>query len=174
MNAAREDDQTLVARANAGDAAAFTALYRAHRDWVYGLSLRLVRDRDDALDVVQESFDTLFGKFPGFALASSIRAFLYPVVRHTGISFLRRKRKIVPLDAVAMRAEAPSLGWDPEVPSDFDRTIADLPEEQREVVRLRFGLDLKLEEIAEALGVPVGTVKSRLHNALLALRERAG
>ena len=174
MSAAREDDRTLVARANAGDAAAFTALYRAHRDWVYGLSLRLVRDRDDALDVVQESFDTLFGKFPGFALASSIRAFLYPVVRHTAISTLRRKRRIVPLNAAAMRAEAPSLGWDPGAPSDFDRTIAGLPEEQREVVRLRFGLDLKLEEIAEALGVPLGTVKSRLHNALMALRETAG
>jgi RNA polymerase sigma-70 factor, ECF subfamily len=170
----REDDRDLVARANAGDAAAFTALYRAHREWVYGLALRLVRDRDDALDVVQESFDTLFGKFPGFALASSIRAFLYPVVRHTAISTLRKKRRIVPLDAAGMRAEAPALGWDPETPSDFDRAIAGLPEEQRLVVRLRFGLDLKLEEIAEALGVPVGTVKSRLHNALQALRAEAG
>ena len=173
MNAPCEDDRTLVARANAGDAAAFTALYRGHREWVFGLALRFTGDRDDALDVVQESFGTLFGKFPGFALATSIRAFLYPVVRHTAISLLRKRRKVVPLDADALRAEEPSLGWARGSLSELDRMIAKLPEEQREVVRLRFGLDLKLEEIAEALGVPSGTVKSRLHNALKALRERA-
>jgi RNA polymerase sigma-70 factor (ECF subfamily) len=170
----REDDRTLVARANAGDAAAFTALYRGHREWVFGLALRFTGNRDDALDVVQESFGTLFGKFPGFALATSIRAFLYPVVRHTAISLLRKRRKIVPLDADALRAEEPPLGWSSGSVSELDRMIAKLPEEQRDVVRMRFGLDLKLEEIAAALGVPSGTVKSRLHNALKALRERAG
>ena len=171
MTAPREDDRTLVARANAGDAAAFTGLYRAHGGWAFGLALRFTGSRDDALDVVQESFGTLFGKFPGFALATSIRAFLYPVVRHTAISLLRKRRRIVPLDPASQRAEAPTPGWDPALPSDFDRAIAALPEEQRLVVRLRFGLDLKLEEIAEALGVPLGTVKSRLHNALAALRR---
>ena len=174
MSERRDDDETLVARANAGDAAAFTGLYRAHGGWAFGLALRFTGSRDDALDVVQESFDALFGKFPGFALATSIRAFLYPVVRHTAISLLRKRRRIVPLDAGALRAAEPSLGWGPEAPSEFDRMIAALPDEQREVVRLRFGLDLKLAEIAEALGVPVGTVKSRLHNALTALRARAG
>ena len=168
----RDDDRALVARANAGDGAAFTALYRTHRDWAIGLAVRFTGNRDDALEVVQESFDALFGKFPGFVLSTTIRAFLYPVVRHSAISLLRKRRRIVPLDEGARRAVEPALGWEPEAPSDFDRMIAGLPEEQREVVRLRFGLDLKLEEIAEALGVPVGTVKSRLHNALEALRDR--
>lgn len=172
MTAPREDDRALVARANAGEAAAFTALFHAHRGWVYAFALRLVRDRDDALDVVQESFATLFGRFPGFALTSSIRAFLYPVVSHTAISVLRKKRKIVPLDAEVLRAEEPSLGWDRGSVSALDRMVAQLPAEQREVVRLRFALDLKLEEIADALGLPIGTVKSRLHNALKALRQR--
>jgi RNA polymerase sigma-70 factor, ECF subfamily len=172
VRALPEDDRTLVARANAGDSEAFTALYRGHREWVYGLALRFTGNRDDALDVLQESFDTLFGRFPGFALTASIRAYLYPVVRHTAISLLRKRRRIVPLDAETLRAAEPSLGWEPAAPSELDRMIGALPEEQREVVRLRFGLDLKLEEIAGALGVPVGTVKSRLHNALGALRER--
>lgn len=172
MSEPRTDERELVARANAGDPAAFTALYRAHRDWAYGVALRLVPDRDDALDVVQDAFDALFAKFPGFVLSASIRAYLYPALRHTAISTLRRKRRIVPLDAGSAAAREPQLGWEPESPSDFDRMIAALPEEHREVVRLRFGLDFKLDEIADALGVPVGTVKSRLHNALAALRDR--
>ena len=172
MDATRQDDRALVARANAGEAAAFTALYRAHGDWAYAVAQRLVGDRDDARDVVQEAFDALFGKFPGFVLASSIRAYLYPVLRHCAISALRRKRRIVPLDPEAAAARAPQPGWERGSPSDFDRMIAALPAEQRAVVRLRFGLDFRLEEIADALGVPLGTVKSRLHHALAALRKK--
>ena len=169
--AAQLDDSALVARANQGDAAAFEQLYRRHRDWVVGLAWRFVGNRDDALDVLQETFADLFGRFPGFVLTSSLRGYLYPVVKHRCISLLRKRQRVVSLDAAReMRGDAAGeLTWQPDPPGEFGKLIGALPEEQREVVRLRYALDLKLEEIAQALAVPLGTVKSRLHNALKSL-----
>lgn len=169
--AAQLDERALVARANQGDAAAFEELYRRHRDWVVGLAWRFVGNRDDALDVLQETFTDLFDRFPGFVLTSSLRGYLYPVVKHRSISLLRKRRRVVPIDA-ARPPEVSEPVWQPDPPGEFARIIEVLPTEQREVVRLRFALDLKLDEIAQALAVPLGTVKSRLHNALKALLPR--
>jgi len=162
------DERALVALANQGDAAAFEEIYRRHRDWVVGLAWRFVGNRDDALDVLQETFVDLFDRFPGFVLTSSLRGYLYPVVKHRCISLLRKRRRVVPIDA-ARGSEAREPAWQPDPPGEFAKIIEVLPAEQREVVRLRFALDLKLDEIAQALAVPLGTVKSRLHNALKAL-----
>ncbi|MBN2360124.1 MAG: RNA polymerase sigma factor [Deltaproteobacteria bacterium] len=168
---APSDERELVARANQGDAAAFEELYRRHRDWVVGLAWRFVGNRDDALDVLQETFAALFDRFPGFALTSSLRGYLYPVVKHRCISLLRKRRRVVAIDeARTARGDlAGELAWQPDPPGEFAEIISALPAEQREVVRLRFALDLKLEEIAQALAIPTGTVKSRLHNALKVL-----
>ena len=156
----------LVARANRGDPAALEELYRRHRDWVLGLAHRLTGNRSDALDVMQETFLWLFGKLPGLTLRASLRSLLYPAVKHLAIDLARKRRRTVGGD--------PELGFllPSEEDGDFARLVARLPEGEREVVRLRFALDLKLEEIADALGIPLGTVKSRLHNALRALRAQ--
>jgi len=164
-------DAELVDRANRGDADAFEALYRRHRDWVVSLAWRLCGDREDALDVLQESFSWLFGRFPGFTLTSTMRAWLYPVVRNACVSLARKRRNVVPLDRAGFEpaAEPEAADWTPE----FERRIAALSEGHREVLRLRFVLELRLEEIAEALDLPLGTVKSRLHHALKTLAARA-
>jgi RNA polymerase sigma-70 factor (ECF subfamily) len=80
---------------------------------------------------------------------------------------------VVDLDAYrAGRGGEEELRWEPnQEAGDLERLAAALPDEQREVVRLRFALDFRLEEIADALRIPLGTVKSRLHNALRSLRE---
>lgn len=165
------DDRALVARANQGDADAFETLYRRHRDWVVALAWRLTGSREDALDVLQETFSRLFERFPGFTLTSSLRAYLYPAVRHGCISLARRRRKVVPIAASGAEPVAepdPPADWTP----GFERLVRGLPEGQQEVLRLRFALELRLDEIAEALGLPLGTVKSRLHNALKSLASR--
>jgi RNA polymerase sigma-70 factor (ECF subfamily) len=160
----REDDARLIARANVGDADALTALYRAHRDWVAALALRFTGNEADALDVVQETFLYLYGRLP-LALTAPLRGFLYPVVKHQAIGVVRRRKPQAAIDENA-------LPWNGAADTgDFGRLVGALPPEQSEVVRLRFGLDFSLEEIAEALGVPLGTVKSRLHNALKTLRS---
>jgi RNA polymerase sigma-70 factor, ECF subfamily len=166
------DDRELAARADRGDSDAFEALYRRHRDWVVSLAGRLSGNRDDALDVLQETFTHLFQRFPGWVLTSTMRAYLYPIVKHLCISAARKRRNVVRLDGSGVEPAAPGTpsDWTPE----FEQRIAALPEGHREVLRLRFVLEMRLEEIAEALDLPLGTVKSRLHNALKSLASQAG
>jgi RNA polymerase sigma-70 factor (ECF subfamily) len=86
-------DQQLVADANAGEVEAFEVLYTRHRDWVLRIAYRFTRDRDDALDVLQETFIYLAGKFPGLKLTARLTTFLYPAVRNIAITH-RRKREL--------------------------------------------------------------------------------
>lgn len=162
------DDLVLIERANRGDAAAFEALYRRYRNWVVALAFRFTGNRDDALDILQDTFAYVFGKFPGFELTSTLTTFLYPTVKHLALTKRRAQRSSVDVDDLAdilpAPAAAPSTG-------DFARLLSELPPAQREVVLLRFADDLSLPQIAEALSVPVGTVKSRLHTALAALKK---
>jgi RNA polymerase sigma-70 factor (ECF subfamily) len=163
-----DTDASLIARANRGDAAAFEALYRRYRDWVLQLAYRVSGDRDDALDVLQETFEYLFGKFPGFTLRAELKTFLYPVVRHRCLDRLRRRRPTVDIDSLV-----DTLPAAPAADSgDLQRLVQDLPAAQREVLLLRFIDDFSLAQIATALDIPLGTVKSRLHNALRAMRKK--
>jgi len=162
-------DEQLVEAVNAGDARAFEVLYRRHRQWVADLAWRFVRDRDVALDVMQDAFLQLLGRFPGFRLTARLRTFLYPVVKHLALDRLRRSRRHVAGDERLDDLPAPG-GGDGAPPAGIAAAVEALPEGQREVLLMRFVDDLPLADIAEALGVPVGTVKSRLHNGLAALR----
>lgn len=160
------DDQALVAAANRGEHAAFEALYLRHRDWAVGLAYRFTGNREDALDVLQEAFSYFWGKFPGFTLQSTVRSFLYPAIRNRSLDLLRRRSK-----ENFTKTQSPEPVSMPGGGSDFEDRIAGLGDRLREVVRMRFVREMKLDEIAAALGVPVGTVKSRLHNALRQLRD---
>jgi RNA polymerase sigma-70 factor (ECF subfamily) len=162
-------DQELIAAANRGETDAFEVLYRRYRDWVVSLAYRYTRDRELALDVLQETFLYVLGKFPGFELRSEMKTFLYPTVRHLSVA----------LQSKATRRPPPSEGplFDPPpdpCAGERMRGLAELmealPVGQREVLILRFADGLSLAEIAEALQIPLGTVKSRLHGAIEALR----
>ncbi len=161
-------DLELVERANGGDADAFETLYRRYRDWVVALAERYTGNREDALDVLQDAFAHLFGRFPGFVLTAQLKTFLYPVVRNLSLDRVRRRRAEIDVDTLADVLPAPP----PASSSDVSRLLATLPATQREVLVLRFADDLSLAQIAEALGIPLGTVKSRLHAALTALKSR--
>lgn len=132
------------------------------------MAYRFTGNRDDALDVLQDAFAYLFSKFPGFELTASVRAFLYPTIKHLCLDRRRRARPTIDIDDITDTLPAA----DPDTTSDVARLTESLPDAQRETVWLRFVDDFSLPQIAEALGVPVGTVKSRLHNALAALREK--
>ncbi|MBN1491533.1 MAG: RNA polymerase sigma factor, partial [Phycisphaerae bacterium] len=168
-------DDALIAAANRGDVAAFEALYRRHRDWVVALAYRFTGNRDDALDVLQETFIYWLGKFPGFRLTARLRTFLYPVVKHVAAEKRRKSARYaaeLPADE-AVVSPAPNDG--PASRADLADAMAGLSEVHREVVLMRFVDGFTLQEIAAALDVPVGTIKSRLHVALDRLRtdERA-
>jgi RNA polymerase sigma-70 factor (ECF subfamily) len=156
-------DEELARAWRDGDNSAFDEIYARYHEWVVGLAFRFTRNREDALDVLQETFTYLHRKRSGLELRSAMKTFLYPVVKHLSLS---RRRREAPLD--------PKL--DPAAPAtSTDETAAllhGLSEVQQEVVLLRFVDGLDLQAIADALEVPLGTVKSRLHSALELLRGR--
>ncbi|GMU20813.1 MAG: RNA polymerase sigma24 factor [Phycisphaerae bacterium] len=165
-------DQELIDRCNRGDPAAFEVLYHRYRDWVLRLAWRFTGDGDDALDCLQETFAYLLRKFPGFKLTAALSTFLYPVVRNTAIRIRQKRRRLASNEEVLTEAPAPQVldGGDPGL-ADLSTVLNRLPDLHREVILMRFVDGLSLEEIATALSVPLGTVKSRLHHAISRLRE---
>ena len=177
MSAASQSDARsdleLVRALNASDASAFDALYYRHRDWVVRLAHRFTGNGDDALDVLQETFSYLFRKFPGFVLTASMTTFLYPVVKNLSIATKRKRNRLAqfPEDCPAPDPPAPQVVDYAAERRELTAVLVALPEAQREVLLMRFVDGMSLAEIAEALGIPEGTIKSRLHNAIAALRK---
>jgi RNA polymerase sigma-70 factor (ECF subfamily) len=162
-------DDELIQQADQGNPEAFEALYHRHRDWVYRLAWRFTGNQADALDVLQETFLYLLGKSPGLHLTASLTTFLYPVVKHLSLN-LRRRRAGGQIDDDILLSLPDSAG--PQTSrTELTAALATLPVEQREVVLMRFLDDMNLDEIAQALQVPTGTIKSRLHRALGTLRH---
>jgi RNA polymerase sigma-70 factor (ECF subfamily) len=158
-------DGDLVDRSRRGDREAFEALYRRHRDWVVSLAFRFCGNREDALDVLQETFLYVFRKLPRLELTSRFTTFLYPAVKHLALGRKRALRRLAPLPEEEPAGTA-------HLAPDVRELIAGATPLQQEVLLLRFADGLDLAEIAEALRVPLGTVKSRLHNAIEALRKK--
>jgi RNA polymerase sigma-70 factor (ECF subfamily) len=172
----RRSDEELVDVCNVGDAdsaaAAFEALYRRHRDFVLRVARRFTGDRELALDALQDTFAYLLRKFPpagdGLHLKAKLETLLYPVAKNSAITARRKAARL----SGAGDAELEELPAAPEPQSEsLDAALAKLSPERREVLTLRFVDDLSLAEIAAALQVPLGTVKSRLHLAIKDLRE---
>jgi RNA polymerase sigma-70 factor, ECF subfamily len=165
-------DQQLIAAINAGDAAAFEILYSRYRDWVVSLAYRFTGSEDLALDVMQETFLYLLRKFPGFRLTANLKTFLYPAIKNLSIAARRKAGRYQSTEAEQQHLEqTPAGGTPPDHAGDLAAALANLSAEHREVLLLRFVDGLQLAEIAEAVGVPVGTAKSRLHHALESLRQ---
>ena len=164
-------DHKLVELGNKGVEEAMNILYYRYRDWVYGLAFRFCGNREDAQEILQEVFIYFFNKFPEFKIRSSLKTFLYPVIKNITISNIRKKRKIIPLDeSFAQSIPDDSLNWHAELRKLSDY-LEEFSEEEKELV-LRFYDELQLAEIADIFNVPVGTIKSRLNRLLARLREK--
>ena len=171
----RRSDNELVEICNQGDAVeasrAFETLYRRHKDYVLRIARRFVHDNDMALDVLQETFGYLLRKFrpagSGLVLTARMTTFLYPVAKNLAITMLRKADRFSPTDGRDPDELLATDGNEQEIAA----VIAGLSTERREVVMLRFVDDMSLQEIADLLEIPLGTVKSRLH---VAIRELKG
>ncbi len=161
-------DAELVAAAAQGDASAFDALYYRYRDWVTRLAQRFTGNADDALDVLQQTFMYLLDRLPTLHLTARMTTFLYPAVKNIALTIRRKRTRWISDDQAIVSIAGP----EPDTSrSELAVVMASLQESHREVVLMRFVDDMTLEEIATALHIPLGTVKSRLHNALQTLRD---
>ncbi len=165
LDASAEADLLARARGAGGRDAAFDALFRALREPVLALCLHLTGHRGDAEDAVQEVFLAAYRALPGFRGDARITTWIYRIAIRAALRVRARRRPSEPLDpelpggggeeAMASREEARRLA----------AAMGRLPAEQRAVLSL-FALDgLGHRAIAEILGVPEGTVWSRLHVA---------
>ena len=163
-------DEQLIAAFNRGEAPAFDALYCRYRDWVVHVAHRFTGHADDALDVLQETFAYLLRKCPQLQLSGRMTTFLYPVVKHLAQA-ARRKRGRYRSDEEALAGLAAAPAPAKQSAGELIGLVRSLSDTHREVLLLRFVDDLSLQEIAEALAIPLGTVKSRLNHAVAALRD---
>jgi len=163
----RRTDPELIEAMNSGDVRAFEALYDRHAPWAARVARRFARDEASANDAVQEAFMELLRRFPGFVLTSRLTTFLYPVVKHAALAQQRKhgREASEPIPERATTDEARDVE-----PGGLERALGALSDEQREVLLMHVVDGLTLAEVGVALGVPLGTVKSRLHAALTRLR----
>lgn len=193
------DEAGLVREVAAGSEDALAALYDRHVDAVFAAAIRLTSDRQVAEEVVQETFLALWNRAELFNPGTgSLAAWLHTIARNRTVDRLRaagRRPNLVPLSAASGADESDTaalerivitghvlggadLGPGPEGElaaaelRDVIRVaLADLPEHERTALVLAYSADLTQSEIAERLGWPLGTVKTRTRRALLRLRE---
>lgn len=180
------DDRRLIREAVAGDTASFGELVRRYQDRLYNIAYRVVGNPDDAADVVQDAFVSAYQSLASFKGDSEFFTWLYRIAFNTAISQKRKKRPTASIDGGTPGRDG-ETGYDPEdVSTDtapdamMSRTedervltaaIAKLSDEHRTVLVLKDIDGEKYEDIATALGIPIGTVRSRLHRARLELRN---
>jgi RNA polymerase sigma-70 factor (ECF subfamily) len=181
-----EDDATLVSRCLAGEERAYAELLSRYRGRVYGLALRMVQNDTDAQDIAQEAFVKAFQSLASFDLDKPFAAWISKITANLCIDHYRRRRlQLVSLDTPidSERGERPREfedgGPDPaerfqlgEEEQRVNALLNSLPDKYRTVVLLRHKEDLAYEEIAEILGIPLGTVKARLHRAHNLLKRK--
>lgn len=154
-----------VNRGPPGHRAAFEKLYDRHNGFVYRVALRFTRRADAAQDAMQDTFAAFYARFPGFELQGRLTTYLYAVARNCALKSVRK--------AAPNRSQIDAPAADHDFPPEFEplrRAVDDLPESQREVLLMRIADDMSVGEVAMALGIPTGTVKSRLAAAIGTLR----
>lgn len=182
----REENQ-LVQRCKQGDLSSFDELVRLYEKQVYNFAYRMTGNYDDANDIAAEAFIKVFQSVGSFRGDSSFSTWLFRIVTNLYLDHRKRSKAYmnVPLDeyieleesSVARQIEDPSPGPADLIESGerseiIMKAISELPEYQRMMVLLFHTMGQTYEEIADSLGLPIGTVKSRLNRARLSLKEK--
>jgi RNA polymerase sigma-70 factor (ECF subfamily) len=170
------DDGSLVLQARAGELAAFDALVGRYMDRAYAVAMRLMRQREDAEDLVQDAFIQALQMLQRFDARRSFGPWFFRILVNRGMN-LRRSRRVrsteeMPPDVVA-REDSPARQLErQELRERLCAAIERLPERERMVVEL-FELEgFDSAEIADILDIPRGTVRWHLHQARRALRQQ--
>jgi RNA polymerase sigma-70 factor (ECF subfamily) len=177
------DDGRLIAECLAGDQGAFGVLVSRYQDRLFNTVYRLLENLEDAQDVTQESFVSAYQSLASFKGDAQFFTWLYRIAVNAAISLRRKKRATVSLDSTKGQTHSfqpVDESRDTQPGASLERmeneeqirwALGRLSVEHRAVVVLKDIEELRYEEIAEILKVPIGTVRSRLHRARLELRE---
>lgn len=175
------DEEAVVARARAGDRTAFAQLMEHYQSACYGLAWRLIGDAEQAADATQDAFIHAYGAIARFR-GGIFRSWLLRITANASYDILRRAQRR-PTTALPEPEEGQAELPDADAPNpvaeatrselyrQLDRALRLLPEDQRTAVVLCDVYGMDYNEVAEATGSALGTVKSRLHRGRLRLRE---
>lgn len=167
-------------RAKEGDRDAFRGLYELYHQRLFGTALTVLKNREDALDIVQEAFVKAYRNLPRFEGTSGFYTWIYRITMNAAIDHLRKKNRAPSAEFEEGRGDhegaiaepGPSLGVNAfegahrrELREAIKRALDQLPEHHRMAVILRDLEGYSYEEIAETLEIPRGTVMSRLFHA---------
>jgi RNA polymerase sigma-70 factor (ECF subfamily) len=180
------DDSVLVRRVRDGDATAFRELFDRYHRRAYAVALGVVKNKQDAMDVVQEAFIKVHKHIGGFHGTSSFYTWLYRIVMNLAIDHVRKRKKVRQFDEQMEKGvaeDAPQLGGrtsdaNPgramtrkELGGHIVAALEELPEYHRSVIVLREVEGFSYEEMARILKVPKGTIMSRLFHARRKMQE---
>ena len=167
-------DGDLIARVGEGDAGAFEQLYRRYSRPVFALALRRLGDRGRAEDAVQETFASIWRSAGSYRSERGPGApWLYAVARN---AIVDRRRALGPVPAEPIDEASSDAGPDERAESSWTawrihRALAELPEQERKLIELAYWGGLSQSEIADFVGIPLGTVKTRTRSALSRLAD---
>ena len=175
------EERELIEAVRAGDEAAFEALIHLHEKKVYALCRRMCRNEEDAMEAAQDTFLAVYRGIGSFRADASFSTWLYRLASNACIDLLRREKKRgaeTSLDDEALALTLPSRAPGPE--EELERAelrrlvregVAALPPDYRAALVLREAEGLSYQEIAQATGLELGTVKSRISRARGLLRN---
>ncbi len=172
-------DEDLMSLAGGGDSGAFAALYDRHGRAAYSLAYRMMGERQAAEDLVQEAFLEVWKGVGKYRVEKgSVRTWALSIVHHRGIDQLRsissRRRtqdKVEAITPTSQPSEAFAETWRNSQRDQVRQALSHLPPEQLKVLELAYFSGYTQTEIAELLGLPLGTVKGRMRLALKKIRE---
>ncbi|MFN2468663.1 MAG: sigma-70 family RNA polymerase sigma factor [Gaiellaceae bacterium] len=169
-------DETLVALVARGDDDALAAIYDRFSRIAYGLALRILRDRALAEDAVQEAFLAVWRSADQFlSERGKASTWILTLVHRRSVDLVRReeRRRTDPIESIPLESGGETAG-EAELRAErrvVQRALRQLPDEQREALELAYYGGLTQSELAERLGQPVGTIKSRMFTGLRRLRD---
>jgi RNA polymerase sigma-70 factor (ECF subfamily) len=169
-----ETELDLIAQAQQGDRQAFGELVRRHREGVINVVYRMCGDVNLAEDAAQEAFVRAWQHLPGYRPRSPFRNWVYRIATNVAVDALRRERETADVDALPLASpdEGPEAAVEGKERGERVRqAVLALPPASRAVLVLREYEGLSYQGIADALGIPIGTVMSRLNYARNRLRE---
>jgi RNA polymerase sigma-70 factor (ECF subfamily) len=174
VNTNGADDMGLLTRIQSGDQEAMSALFDRYGTMVYSVALRVLKDTDEAEDVMQEIFVQVWKNPSAFVSGrGSLGGWLVVVARNRSIDVIRRRRPSEPVELFALPSST-NLAQEAERNSLLEKirgVMLSLPVEQQKSVELAFFEGLSHSEISEKTGDPLGTVKTRIRLALNTIRK---